>query len=605
MTDNNTDYKLPQNSYVAFDALTLKDFIVKRLEDDDNFTDQIYEGSNLASIIEIIAYSYHVLLFYLNTTASETTFSQASLYENMNKVVNLVGFKPKGNLTSTCSVIATADPDLPTGSYTLRKYSYFLVDDIQYTVNRDYSFSRIREGVEEPLQALTDNMILYQGVVEEYPVYTAGGYEFETFPIVVDNIVDEVDPKFISEGSISVYVKEANSGKYYEYSETASLFLTDSNERVYDLRLNENGNYEVKFGNGAFGRKLDSADEVYVYYIKSDNVKGVISKNAISNNNLFTWTTSKFEDIYSDVNINRSSDILTSSIATFIKFTNPSNSTAIGQFEDVDSIRENTPQFVDMNLRLVTSRDYSHFIKRNMNSLAESIYVATNDQYINNYLDYFYKISVDPNKVNRIVYNQVNFASSCDFNNINIFCVPLLSEDVDDADPVFLPTSLKNLIVDLVRDYKVISHEIVPRDPIYNTFRIGVTNKQLNKSVTDNCNLVIVRENNNKVSKDSLAKDAADIIRNFFSAKNNELGGLLDVSRLVSDVISLPGVKSIRVENTEEGISFDGLSFIGWNPIYPEDDVIQINQNTKLPFYKFPYLNYPVSLTKYIEVVDE
>ena len=33
------------------------------------------------------------------------------------------------------------------------------------------------------------------------------------------NIVDEVNPKFISEGSISVYVKEASSGKYYEYQE--------------------------------------------------------------------------------------------------------------------------------------------------------------------------------------------------------------------------------------------------------------------------------------------------------------------------------------------------------------------------------------------------
>ena len=89
MIKDNTDYKLSQDAYVAFDAVTLKDFIINRLEEDENFTDQIYEGSNLASIIEIIAYSYHVLLFYLNTTASESTFSQASLYENMNKIVNL------------------------------------------------------------------------------------------------------------------------------------------------------------------------------------------------------------------------------------------------------------------------------------------------------------------------------------------------------------------------------------------------------------------------------------------------------------------------------------------------------------------------------------
>jgi len=605
MIKDNTDYKLSQDAYVAFDAVTLKDFIIDRLEQDENFTDQIYEGSNLASVIEIIAYSYHVLLFYLNTTASESTFSQASLYENMNKIVNLVGYKPRGSVTSTCPIVATADSGLPVGNYTLRKYSYFLVDDIQYTANQDYSFSRTLSAQEEPLEALTDNVVLYQGVVEEYPTYTAGGSEFETFPVVVDNIVDEVEPKFISEGSISVYVKEAASSRYYEYEETASLYLAGNYDRVYDLRLNENGNYEVKFGDNTNGRQLKEGDEVVVYYIKSDNIRGSISKNAISNKNLFTYTTQQFEDIYADINSDKSSKTLTSKQATFIRFTNPSNSTAIGKFEDVDDIRKNTPSFVDMNLRLVTANDYSFFIKRNLNSLTQSVYVASNDEYVREYLDYFYRISVDPNKVNRVIYNQVNFADSCDFNNINVFCVPRFNVDGDDIEPAYLPTSLKNLIVDMVKDYKVISHEVIPRDPMYVTFKLGTTGKTPTIDTPDNCNLVIVRENNNKVSKPSLSKQVADVIRNFLLPSNNELGGVINMSKLTSDILSIPGIKNIYVKNTEENIEINGVSFIGWNPLYPEDDVVQINQNTTLPFYKFPYLNYPASLTQYIKVIDE
>jgi len=57
------DFELPQNAYVAFDAVSLKEYIVNRLNENEKFTDQNFDGSNLAAIIDIIAYSYHVLLF--------------------------------------------------------------------------------------------------------------------------------------------------------------------------------------------------------------------------------------------------------------------------------------------------------------------------------------------------------------------------------------------------------------------------------------------------------------------------------------------------------------------------------------------------------------
>ena len=49
------DFNLPQDAYVAFDATTLKDFIIQRLNENEKFTDQNYEGSNLAAVIDIIA----------------------------------------------------------------------------------------------------------------------------------------------------------------------------------------------------------------------------------------------------------------------------------------------------------------------------------------------------------------------------------------------------------------------------------------------------------------------------------------------------------------------------------------------------------------------
>lgn len=600
-----TDYSLPQDAYVAFDALTLKDFIINRLRENSSFTDEIYEGSNLSSIIEIVAYSYHVLLFYLNSTAAESTFSQASIYENMNKIVNLIGYKPTGSQTSTCSLNAVADNTLAIGNYLIRKYSYFLVDDIQYTFIKDYSFSKTNNSTED-LTGITDNAILYQGTVQQYPVYTANGEDFETFPVVVDNIVDTDTPQFISHGTISVYVKEKDSNTYYEYKEVGNLYLAKSYERVYDLRLNENGNYEVKFGNNVFGKKLNAEDEVIVYYILSDNQRGLISPNGINGNKLFNYSTQLFETIYSDTTEFAESTLITNANSVSITFNNPSASTPIDSSETVDEIRRNVPLFVASNLKLATTGDYLSFLNKNIGSLTQSLYVADNKEFINDYIQYFYNISVDPNKVNRVLLNQVSFADSCDFNNVNVFCVPRFTVTQDNAIPEYLPTSMKNLIVDVVDDYKMIGHEIVPRDPIYNTFRIGISNQTtLNTNLADNCKLVIVRENTNKIQKEALRNRVVEIIKDFFDPKNNSLGQNLLLSDLTSRILSVVGIKSVYTENTVENLRFTGVSLLGWNPVYPDDDIYILNQDTRLPFFKFPYLNYPVSITNFIDIIDE
>ena len=112
----------------------------------------------------------------------------------------------------------------------------------------------------------------------------------------------------------------------------------------------------------------------------------------------------------------------------------------------------------------------------------------------------FYDICVDPNKVNRVLLNQVNFADACDFNNVNVFAVPKFILNDDGAYPPFLSNSFKNLIISTTQDRKMISNDVVPRDPIYMAFGLGISNTEnLTLDILDNTNLYLVREiNNNK-----------------------------------------------------------------------------------------------------------
>ena len=600
------DFNLPQDAYVAFDATTLKDFIIQRLNENEKFTDQNYEGSNLAAIIDIIAYSYHVLLFYLNNTASEVDFNQATLYENMNRIVKLIGYKPTGRQTSVVPVNAIAEAAMGRGNYTIRKYSYFLADaNTQYTFNEDYSFDKTTTS-DEVIKTLNDNVILYQGVVTEYPNYFAQGIDFETVPIVVEAI-SNTDARFVADNTISVYVKETASDTYYEYREVDNLYLTNSTDRVYEKRLNENGFYEIKFGDGSFGKKLKQDDIVSINYILSDNNRGIISKNVINGNKLFVYDSARQRQIFNDTYQNKEqTTFLNSRSGTNLKINNPINSSTLTNAESVEQIRQNASKLFSSQLRLVTGEDYEFFVKKNLASVVNSVKVVNNDEYLNGYIQYFYDICVDPNKVNRVIINQVNFADACDFNNVNLFVTPRFTITEDGDYPPFCSESFKNLIVTTTSEKKMVSNDVVPRDPIYMAYGLGMSNSDtLDVSILDNTKLYIVRETTNKISKPTLVSKAAAVIRKYFLPANNELGQNIDLSKMAGEILSITGVKRIFTKNENDGSVFNGLSLLSFNPQYPESDIQLVNQDITLPYFKFPYLYTTQSLGNNITVIDE
>lgn len=600
------DFNLPQNAYVAFDAVSLKDYIVNRLNTNEKFTDQNYDGSNLAAVIDIIAYSYHVLLFYLNNTASEVNFDQASIYENMNKIVKLIGYKPAGKQTSIVPINAVGSGDMGIGNYTIRKNSYFLGDGVQYNFIDDYSFNKTTTG-SETIKTLNDTVVLYQGSIKEYPDYNSQGEEFETVPIVIKNIVDTNSDKFIADNTIDVYVKEIDNNTYYQYKEVESLYLSNSTDRVYERRLNENGFFEIKFGSGVFGRKLAAGDIVSINYIQSDNVEGIISKNVINGNKLFVYDSARQRQIFNDTFANKNeTTFIDNSNSSLLTINNPQNSTSLSDEETVEQIRENAPKAFASQLRLVTQSDYESFIERNLANVVNSVNVVNNDSYINEYIQYFYDICVDPNKVNRVLINQINFADSCDFNNINVFCVPSFTVAQDKYYPPFLSESFKNLVVETCGERKMVSNTVVPRDPIYMAFGLGFTNSSnLSLDILDETSLYIVRETNNKINKDTLKARTGNLIKEFFDPSKNKLGQRLNFSELTNNILSIEGVKRIYTKNDNNSSSIDTVSFLSFNPVYETSDIALVNQDTTLPYFKFPYMYSPLSISNRIKVIDE
>jgi len=343
-----------------------------------------------------------------------------------------------------------------------------------------------------------------------------------------------------------------------------------------------------------------------VYYILSDGVVGVIKKNTINGNKLFNYNSSQFNEIYTDVSLSNDSSILVSlSNNSLLNFKNPLNSSPISGAESVDQIKENAPFLISSQLRLVTENDYEKFLLKSIPNLLNSVFVVDNKKFINEYIKYFYDICIDPNKVNRVILNQVNFADSCDFNNVNIFVVPFFNVEEDGGYPDFLSESFKNLIYDITEDKRMIGHEIVPRDPVYMAYDVGYSKDNISTSILPDCKLQIIRDSNNRISRDKIKKNASDVIKSFFASSSNKLGQDVDISTLNDSLVSIEGVREVRTLNKSEGSTYNGISFISWNPLYLGSDDSLVTQRNNLPFFKFPYLYNPNSLINKIEILDE
>jgi len=604
-------FNLPLNAYAAFDAASLKSLMVQRLNAGGVFTDQIYEGSNFNSLLDIIAYSYNVLLFYLNKTASEGSFNQAQLYENMNRIVKLLGYNPIGNQTSALAFNASAPSTLPKGLYTIPRYSYFTINGIAYTFTEDVTFLKATDG-QEDLKDFSNSTILYQGTMVPYPAYIANGQPYEEFSIVSVN--EEGVSEVIDHSSIHVYVT-TETGKYERWNRVNNLYLESSTSKSFECRLNENQLYVLKFGNNVYGKQLPSNSIVTVFYLKSDGVAGQIGPNVLNGSKLFLYNQPLFNKIFND--IKTGTTYINFTQAASLTFSNSLPSTTFSTLEDAQSIRENAPNFFKTQYRLVTTEDYEQYIKNNFSNVINDVKVLNNWEYLAEHVRYLYNLGLKaPNNDSRVLFNQVTFADSCDFNNLYVYTIPKLQNDSVFSGTIrnnYLNTGLKGKIINQLQDIKIATTEIVMMDPVYMAVSLGIAsteeiaNNELTTEIADETTLLIGRLPDSRLSENEIKSQIVNIITDYFSVENCKLGQLIDITYLTSTILSIEGVSSLKTQRIVNGqtISKSGLSLIMFNPVYSNsnEDINLYNQNIVLPRFKIPFLHKPETIFSRISIV--
>ena len=321
--------------------VSLKDYI----RSNSNFTDFDFEGSNFSVLIDTLAYNTYITAFNSNMTVNESFLDSATLRENVVSLARNIGYVPKSRTAAqaTVSFDVTTNGNTPSltlqaglvcvGSYNDTSYVFSIPESITSTTTQvtDSNGNIISST------ASFNNIVVYQGTYLS-KTYTVNGSLDQRF--LIDN-------SFVDTSTIKVYVKGASdTGLGKEYRKVDNILnITDTSE-TYLIQEVTDERYELLFGDGIFGKKIENDAIITVTYIVTDGTEG----NGAASFSYAGSVASSSNQIQ-----------LPTSSPTVTTVSSAANG---GNIESIDSIKYFAPRLYSSQYRAVTARDYESVIQQ-------------------------------------------------------------------------------------------------------------------------------------------------------------------------------------------------------------------------------------------------
>ena len=331
-----------QFSSLDFDQIKaqIKDFI----RSNSNFSGFDFEGSNFSVLIDTLAYNTYINAFNANLIANESFLDSATIRENVVSLARNIGYVPRSKTAATATIrisdinVGTTN-DNTTKFLTLRS-GLVCVGSAENTTFRfsipdDVTSTRVIDIGGTSFAQFDEPITIHEGTLLQ-----------RVFRI--DTSIDQrfiIDSPNIDSSTLRVFVRgssDANLGR--KYSMIDNILNIDKNSEIFLAQEVQDEKYEILFGDGLFGRKLENGSIVTARYVVTDGKDG----NGPSN---FSFQGSFSSD---DGTFFTPSDSISVSTVT-----NASNGAEV---EDVSSIKYFAPRLYSAQYRAVTPRDYEAII---------------------------------------------------------------------------------------------------------------------------------------------------------------------------------------------------------------------------------------------------
>jgi len=307
------------------------------LSDQDTYADYDFEASGLSVLIDLLAYNTQYNAYLAHMVANEAFLDSAVKRNSIASIAKTMGYTARSARASTAVINIDVIPSstYTQGSFTLTKSKAFTAavngKTFKFFPDKDYTVNKTKKtigGVEVDGFYFTNVNIKEGSLVDNseiVDVNTLSG------PVLMAN--PDVDTTTVT-CSIQDSISDTN---LTTFTFSDNILDVKSSSTVFYIEEASNGFYEVRFGDGVLGKKLNAGNIVRLQYIATN---GEVA------NGVKTFTAPS---------------VLTGSGET-VSLTTVSESSGGSAQESVDSIRFNAPRFNATKNRAVTTNDYQALI---------------------------------------------------------------------------------------------------------------------------------------------------------------------------------------------------------------------------------------------------
>ena len=328
---------MPYTQFTNLDFDQIKVQIREYLRGNSNFTDFDFEGSNFSVLIDTLAYNTYINAFNANLVVNESFLDSATVRENVVSLARNIGYIPRSRTAARAQIKFEVPTSTTSDTLTLEPGLVC----VGAADNTSYRFS-----VPERITAAVKNGKAVFGDDTNPITVFQGSYLTRQFS--VDTSVDQryiLDNPNIDTSTVRVYVSGVNdTGLGREFKHIDNILNIDKYSEIFLMQEVQENRYEIMFGDGYFGKELETGNIITVRYIVTDGSAG-------NGPALFDFQ-GNFTD---DKNI-RVIPTASVNVNTVQKASNG------GEVEDVRSIKYFAPRLYSAQYRAVTARDYEAII---------------------------------------------------------------------------------------------------------------------------------------------------------------------------------------------------------------------------------------------------
>ena len=343
---------MPYTQVANLDFEDIKEALKDYLRAQSDFTDYDFDGSVLSTIIDTLAYNTYYTAFNTNMVVNELFIDSATLRDNVVAIAKQLGYRPKSITSPTAFVSFTvtyANPTSDTELY-LKKgtgfiasfdntiYQYVVLDDVKAQVVND--------------QAVFTNVVVREGnqIVNTFTVNTS----LKSQRFILDNTN-------IDTNTIRVRVFPTGGSFNEPYLVANNIIGIDGNSKIFFVEEIEDERYEIIFGDGVLGKKLENGARVEISYLRTAGPES---------NGVKTFVFSGVLENPDGVSPNAFDVAINSTVA----------SSGGEELESTNKIRFNAPKAYGTQDRAVTAQDYAAIVRRAYPSTSDILIFGGEDQ---------------------------------------------------------------------------------------------------------------------------------------------------------------------------------------------------------------------------------